>query len=92
MFCVVRCLEVVEGELRAGLGVGCGWVPGGGVGSGWGPWVCVAGVGQGGLCVVKSGGKVCVCGFGVVLGEWLFGRFAWTQRCRSHMWVRRRIV
>ena len=66
MFCVVRCLEVVEGELRAGLGVGCGWVRGGGVGGGWGPWVCVAGVGQGGLCVVKSGGKVCVCGFGVV--------------------------
>jgi hypothetical protein len=33
-------------------------VPGGRVGSGWGPWVCVAGVGQGGLCVVKSGGEL----------------------------------
>ena len=58
MFCVVRCLEVVEGEWLAGLCVGCGWVPGGRVGSGWGPWVCVAGVGQGGLCVVKSGGEL----------------------------------
>ncbi len=47
-------------EWRAGVGVGCDWVPGVGVGSDWGPWVCVVGVGQGGLCVVKSGGKVCL--------------------------------
>ena len=92
MFCVVRCLDGVEGKWQAGLGVVCGWVPVGRVGSGWEPWVCVAGVGQGGLCVVKSGGKVCVCWFGVVWEEWLFGRFAWAQRSRSHMGVWRRIV
>ena len=85
-------MEVVEWEERAGMGVVCGWVPGGGVGSGWGPWVCVAGVGQGGLCVVKSGGKVCVCWFGVVRKVRLFGLFAWAQRTRSHRGVRRRIV
>ncbi len=73
MFRVVRCLEVVEGEWLAGLGVGCGSMPGGGVGSGWGPWVYVAGVRQGGLYVVKSGGKVCVCWFGVVRGGVVVG-------------------
>ncbi len=34
------------------------------VGSDWGPWMHEPGVGQGALCGVKSGGKVCVCGFG----------------------------
>jgi hypothetical protein len=92
VFCVVRCLDGVEGEWWAGLGVVCGCVPGEEVGSGWGPWVCVAGVGRGGLCVVKSGGKVCVCWFGVVREEWLFGRFACAWVCRSHMGVWRRIV
>ncbi len=77
VFCVVRCLEVLECEERAGVGVGCGWVLIGGVGSGWGPWVYVAGMGQGGLCVVKSGGKVRVCGFGVTRKvRWLVW-FAW---------------
>ncbi len=74
------------------MGVGCGWVPGGGEGSSWGPWVCVVDVGQGGLCVVKSGGKACVCWFGVVRGEWLFGRFAYAWRSRSHMGVWRKTV
>ena len=92
MFCVVRCLEVVEGEWWAGLGVGCGWVPGEGVGSGWGPWVFVAGVGQGGLCVVKSGGKVCVCWFGVVREVRLLAQLPCELRSRSHKGVRRWIV
>ena len=39
--------------------------------------MCVAGVGQGGLCVVKIGGKVCVCGFGVVREVRLLALFAW---------------
>ncbi len=77
VFCVVRCMDGVKGEWWAGLGVGCGWVHGGAVESGWEPWVCVAGVGQGGLCVVKSGGKVCVCGFGVVRNVWLLAWIAW---------------
>ncbi len=85
-------MDGVEGEWRAGLGVGCGWVPGGGVGSGWEPWVCVVGVEQGGLCVVKSGGKVCVCVFGVVRKVRLLAWFAWAQRSRSHMGVWRRIA
>ena len=85
-------MEVVECEERAGLGVGCVWVAGGGVGSGWGPWVCVAGVGQGGLCVVKSGGKVCVCGFGVVWKVQLLAQLPCEQRSRSHMGLRRRNV
>ena len=92
MFCVVRCLEGVEDEWRAGLGMICCWVPGGGMGSGWGPLVCVAGVGQGGLCVVKSGGKVCVCWFGVVREVRLLAQLPCEQRSRSHMGVRRRIA
>ena len=92
VFCVVWCLDGVEGEWWAGLGVGCGWVAGGGVGSGWGPWVYVAGVGQGGLCVVKSGGKVCVCGFGVVRKVRLLAQLPCEQRSRSHMGVCRGIV
>ena len=87
MLCVVRCLVGVEGEWLAGLGVVCGWVDGGGVGSGWEPWVCATGVGQGGLYVVKSGGKVCVCWFGVVRGEWLLAQLPCEQRSRSHMGV-----
>ena len=92
MFCALRCVEVVEGELRAGLGVGCGWVAGGGVGSGWGLLVYVAGVGQGGLCVVKSGGKVCVCWFGVVRKVRLLAQLPCEQRSRSHMGVCRKSV
>ncbi len=85
--CVVRCVDGVEGEWRAGLGVGCAWVHGGGVGSGLGPWACVAGVGPGGLCVVKSGGKVCVCGFGVMRKARLLAWIAWAQRTHSRMGV-----
>ncbi len=92
MFCVVRCLEVVEGELRAGLGVECGWMYGGGVGSGWEPWVCVAGVRQGGLCVVKSCGKVCVCWLCVVREVRLLAQLPCEQRSLSHMGVMGMIV
>ena len=60
--------------------------------SDWAPWVCVAGVGQGGLCVVKSGGKVCVCWFGVVREVRLLAQLPCEQRSRSHKGVRRRIV
>jgi hypothetical protein len=88
VFCVVRCLEGVEDEWWAVLGVGCGWVPGGGMGSGWGPLVCVAGVGQGGLC----GGKVCVCWFGVVRKVRLLAQLPCEQRSRSHMGVCRKSV
>jgi hypothetical protein len=92
VFCVVRCLEGAECEYCAWLGVGYVWVPGGGLGSSWGPWLCVVCVGQGGLCVVKSGGKVCVCWFGVVRKVRLLAQFPCEQRSRSHMGVCRRIV
>ena len=92
MFCVVRCLDGAGCDKWAGLSVGCGWMHGGGVGSGWEPWVCVAGVGQGGLCVVKSGGKVCVCWFGVVRKVRLLAQLPCEQRSRSHMGVCRKNV
>jgi hypothetical protein len=56
--------------------VGLCWMHGGGVESDWVPWVCVAGVGQGGLCVVTSGGEVCVCWLGVVRKVRLLALFA----------------
>ena len=62
------------------------------VGSDWGPWMHEPGVGQGGLCVVKSGGKVCVCWFGVVREVRLLAQLPCEQRSRSHMGVRRMIV
>jgi hypothetical protein len=52
----------------------------------------VDGVGQGGLCVVKSGGKVCVREYGVVREMWLCGRLPCEQRCRSHIGVWMRMV
>ncbi len=76
---------------------GLGWVWGviGCLVDGWGvagDRGCVVGVGQGGLCVVKSGGKVCICGFGVVRKERSLAQLPCEQRTRSHMGVMGMIV